>query len=256
MPEWKMDMWKYYAITHRHHLFCNPISRQKADGLIDLLDLKTGARVLDIACGKGEMLVCLAERYGISGVGVDLSPFFIAEDGKKHMERVPRAKLEWMHMDGAAYKPDRPESFDLTMCIGASWVFNGHRGTLQALKGMTMPGGLVLVGEPFWLKEPDPEYLAFDGLSRDLCSSNYGNVAIGEEEGLVPLYSTASDQDDFDRYEALQWYAAAEYASAHPDDPDVPEILAHVTHWRETHLRWGRDTMSWALYLFRKSLRE
>jgi len=43
-----------------------------------LLDLPRGARALDIACGKGELLVRLAERHATRGVGVDLSPYCIA----------------------------------------------------------------------------------------------------------------------------------------------------------------------------------
>jgi len=247
-----MDRWKFYDITHRYHLVCNPMSSDKLDELIELFRLRPRARVVDIACGKGEVLVRLAERYGISGIGVDISPFCIANATKKHQERVPGARLEWVRMDGAEYQPDPPKSFDLAMCIGASWVFDGHRGTLRALKDMTVAGGLVLVGEPFWLKEPDDEYLAAEGHTRELCGSHHGNVAIGEEEGLIPLYTGVSNHDDWDRCETLQWYAAAEHAAANPDDPDLPELLARVAASRDSYLKWGRDTLGWALYLFRK----
>ena len=248
-----MDKWKYYDITHRHHLVCNPTSIDKLDQLIDLFKLKSGARVLDIACGKGEMLARLAEVYGISGVGVDLSPFFIADARKKLQEGAPDAEIKLLHMDGADYQPLSTESFDLTMCIGASWIFKGHRGTLRALRGMAVSGGLVLVGEPFWVREPEEEYLVAAGMTREMCTTHYGNVAIGEEEGLVPLYTMVSNQDDWDRYETLQWYASAEYASANPEDRDVPKLLSRVADSRTAYLKWGRDTLSWALYLFRKS---
>ncbi|MHA2386238.1 MAG: SAM-dependent methyltransferase, partial [Candidatus Thorarchaeota archaeon] len=66
-----MDTWKYFDITHRHHLLCNPTSKTKFERLCSLLKLQSSAHVLDIACGKGEYLVRLAEIYGISGVGVD-----------------------------------------------------------------------------------------------------------------------------------------------------------------------------------------
>ena len=247
-----MDRWKFYDITHKHHLVCNPMSTPKLDELIDLFKLRPGARVLDIACGKGEMLVRLAKCYGVSGVGVDISPFCIADTTKKLQQRAPNAQIEFVQMDGADYQPDSPEAFDLTMCIGASWVYGDHRGTLRALNRMTAPGGLVLVGEPFWLKEPEGEYLVADEMTREMFGSHHGNVVIGEEEGLVPLYTMVSSQDDWDRYETLQWYAAAEYASANPDDPDVPELLMRVAHGRKSYLKWGRDTLGWALYLFRK----
>jgi len=248
--EWKMDMRKFYSVTHGYHVVCNPMSTAKLDELIELLELNTGSSVLDIACGKGEMLTRLAERYEVSGVGVDISPYFVADTERKLQERVPGAQIKILNMDGVDYSPD--QSFDLTMCIGASWVYKGHRGTLSALKAMTKPGGLILVGEPFWIKEPDEAYLATENHTRDMFGTHYENVVVGEGEGLFPLYTMVSNQDDWDRYETLQWYAAERYVKENPDDHDVPEILIRLAHGRTNYLRWGRDTIGWALYLFRK----
>ena len=248
--EWKMDMWKFYSVTHGYHVVCNPMSTAKLDELIGLLKLNPGSAVLDVACGKGEMLARLAERYEVSGVGVDISPHCVADTERKLQERVPVAQIEILNMDGADYCPD--QLFDLAMCIGASWVYKGYRGTLSALKAMTKPGGLILVGEPFWLKEPDDAYLAAENHTRDIFGTHYENVLLGEDEGLFPLYTMVSNQDDWDRYETLQWYATERYARDNPDDPDVPEILVRVAHGRKNYLQWGRDTLGWAMYLFRK----
>ena len=164
---------------------------------------------------------------------------------------MPGTRVKILNMDGADYIPD--QLFDLAMCIGASWVYKGHRGTLDALRAMTKPGGLILVGEPFWLEEPDDAYLAAENHTRDMFGTHYQNVLIGEDEGLIPLYTMVSNQDDWDRYETLQWYAAERHARDNPDDPDVPEILGRVAHGRENYLKWGRDTLGWALYLFRNT---
>ena len=45
---------------------------------------------------------------------------------------------------------------------------------------------------------------------------------------------------------------AAEYARSSPDDPDLPEITERVKTSRDIYLRWGRDCLGWAIYLFRK----
>ena len=34
------------------------------------------------------------------------------------------------------------------------------------------------------------------------------------------------------------------------DDPDVPELLERFRAARDRYLRWGRDELGWALYLF------
>jgi len=245
-----MDTWKFYDVTHRYHEVCNPTSGAKLDELVGLLRLNPGSAVLDIACGKGELLTRLAERYEISGIGVDISPYCVTDAEQKVRERVPGAQIQILNMDGADYSPE--QLFDLAMCIGASWVYKGHRGTLSALKTMTKPDALILVGEPFWLKEPDDAYLIGENLTRDMFGTHYENVLIGEDEGLFPLYTMVSNQDDWDRYETLQWYAAEKYASDNPDDPDVSEILTRVARGRTNYLHWGRDTVGWAMYLFRK----
>ena len=250
-----MDTWKFYDITHRDHVICNPTSLQSIEEIVRLVELPDQPRVLDVACGKGEFLLRLAERYGgergdgFRGVGVDISPYHIAELREAARKRVPAADLELLEMDGADYRPE-PGTFDLASCIGASWVFGGHRNTLRALREAARPAGLVLVGEPFWRSEPDPAYLAWSGRRRDEFGSHVDNVDAGVDEGLVPLLAFVSEGTAWDRYETLQWRAAARWATAHPDDPDLPELLGRVDRSRHAYLTWGRDTLGWALYLF------
>jgi ubiquinone/menaquinone biosynthesis C-methylase UbiE len=250
--EYKMDMLKYFSVIHEYHDILDPISTTKVDELIGLLKLEAGKTVLDIACGKGEILARLAERYGISGVGVDLSPSFAADAEKRLRERVSNTKFEILNQDAAGYTPDK--LFDVAMCIGASWVYQGHKGALSALKAMTKPGGLILVGEPFWMQEPDEAYLAAEGFTTDMFCTHYATVTTGEDLGLLPLYTLVSNQDDWDRYETLKWYASERFAADNPKDEDTKEILERIAHEREAYLRWGRNTINWAIYLFRKPI--
>jgi len=155
-------------------------------------------------------------------------------------------------MDGADFKPEEPHSFSLASCIGASWVFGGHPGTLDALSHMVQAGGWVVVGEAYWLQEPSDEYLLASGDTRDAFRTHAGNAEAGEERGLDLVHTFVSNKDDWDRYEGLQWYATAEYARSHPDDPDLPELIGRVAKKRAVYIRWGRDTLGWAIYVFRR----
>jgi SAM-dependent methyltransferase len=246
-----MDIWKFYDITHREHEVCNPTSSDKLARLVGLLRLPAEALVVDIACGKGEFLIRLAEAYGIRGIGIDISPFFIAEAQRRLQMRAQGANVVFTQMNGSDFRPEKPRSLTLASCIGASWVFGGHAGTLDALSSMVAPGGWVIVGEPYWLKEPSEEYLAALGASRDGFGTHFGNAEAGGLRELELVYTIVSSKDDWDKYEGLQWYAAAEYARCHPDDPDLPELLERVAKDKATYLRWGRDTMGWAIYVFR-----
>lgn len=246
-----MDSWKFYDITHRDHVYCNPLSSAKFEEIVEAARLPSGARVLDVACGKAELLVRLAERYAISGVGVDISPFCVRDAKAKAAARVPRLDLTFLEMDGARYDGPR-ESFDLAMCVGAGWIWGGYRGTLRALQRFVRPGGLLLIGQPYWRRPPDPAYLETEQRSGDTIATHRGNISLALEEGLTLLFVIASSEDDWDRYKSLQWQAAERFAHGHPEDPDVPEILELVRAGREVYLRWGRDTMGWSLYLFRR----
>ena len=255
--EGPLNTWKFYDITHRDHVVCNPTSVGKLDELIGLLDLGPEPRVLDIASGKGEFIVRVAERLGgpagrgFHGVAVDISPFCVADLRAKVAERVPAADFQVREMDGAHYHAE-PGTFDLASCLGGSWIFGGHRKTLRALADATRSGGRLLAGEPFWKKDPAAEYLAWSGIGRDDFASHLGNVEAGEAEGLVPLVAFVSTGDEWDRYETLQWRAAARFAASSPDDPDVRELMTRVAKNRHEYLAWGRETLGWALYLFEK----
>jgi ubiquinone/menaquinone biosynthesis C-methylase UbiE len=246
-----MDTWKFYDITHREHVVCNPTSEEKLTCLVELLRLPTDAQVVDIACGKGEFLIRLAEAYGVRGVGIDISPFYIAEAERRLEARVSSAGITFTEMNGSDFKPDEPYSLDLASCIGASWVFGGHADTLDALVRMVKPGGWVIVGEPYWLQEPSEDYLEASGVAREDFGSHSSNAESGKQRGLDLVHTIVSSQDDWDRYEGLQWYATDEYARNHPDDSDLAEMVERVGKARAAYQRWGRDTLGWAIYMFR-----
>lgn len=246
-----MDKWKFYDITHREHIICNPLSMEKIGELVGLLRLNPGDRMLELAMGKGEFIIQLAESYGIAGIGVDLSPYHLADARRRLRKRMPDAQIEFIEMDGADYQPPALHSFALAACIGASWIFDGHQGTLEALSRMVAPGGWVVVGEPYWLQTPPQAYLDAIGWQAGDYATHYENMQIGETLGLKLAYTIVSSHDDWDRYEGLQWYAAENYARANPQDPDVPELLRDVQQNKEAYLKWGRNTLGWAIYAFR-----
>lgn len=88
-PRVVMDRWKYYDIIHQRHSVMNPVDETGLEPLYDLLELEPNARVIDIGCGKGEMLIRLTEKYHIKGLGIDKSPYCVREAEKRKRQRVP-----------------------------------------------------------------------------------------------------------------------------------------------------------------------
>jgi SAM-dependent methyltransferase len=247
-----VDLWKYFGITHADHVVCNPTSVERLDEVIELLELPPGATAWEGGSGKGEFLIRLVERYGVQGIGIDISPWEVPAARERAAARVPAAELRFVEAD-AATQPAASDSVDVAICLGASWIWGGYRGTLLELRRIARHGGLIVVGEPYWIHQPDPEYLVSSGMTADLCSTMEGSLAIAREEGLTPLYLQPSRIEDWDRYQFLQLRAAERHAVAHPDDPDVPDLLDRARKENDEYLRWGRDTLGWGIHVFRRS---
>jgi hypothetical protein len=198
------------------------------------------------------MLCRIAERYAAVCVGVERSPYFCEEAREKARSRGLSDLVRIEEMDGADFTA--PEAtFDLTMCIGAEWVFGGWMATLTRLQQWAMPGATVVGGTPYWIAPPPAAYLEASGLAGDSFTTHAGNVAAGESLGLNLLFTIASSQDDWDSYQGLSWRAAYDFIRDQPNDPDVAEIEARTISDQNSYLRYGRDCLGWATYVFRKT---
>lgn len=244
-----MDMWKYFAIGHETHRICNPLSSAKVDELVERLELPADGRLLDIACGKGELLARSVRRWNCRAVGVDLSPPFVADARATVAGLDPLPEI--VEANGSDYAAEAG-SFDAACCIGATWIWGGLDGTLRALAGFVTPRGVVVVGEPFWRSDPAAEYLAAAGLEKDSFGTHQSNVQAGLDQGLGLLHTIVSGEDDWDRYEGYQWAAAERYAVDNPDDPDLPDLMQQMHRARDAYLGGGRDSLGWAIYMFQK----
>jgi SAM-dependent methyltransferase len=241
---------RYSAIGHTGMAFWNPVGEALLDDWIAALPLDAGSRVLDVGCGRGELLVRLIERHACSGVGVDNSSVVIALGREQLARRLPAAACD---LRCVAFDPDdfAPHSLDLACCVGSTHAVGSYTDALETLFELVKPGGLLLLGEGYWRKAPDPGYLAFLQSSREELSSHAGNIELAEDLGLETVRACETPEADWARYE--DGYAANiyEYLTDHPDDPDAVTMRQRIDAWRNAYLRWGRDTLGFGLYLFR-----
>jgi hypothetical protein len=198
------------------------------------------------------MLCRIAARYGAACVGVEYSPYFCAEAREKVNSRGLSGLVTIEEIGGQDFTA--PEAtFDVTMCIGGEWVFGGWTGTLTRLQQWAKPGATVVGGTPFWTAPPPAAYLEAMGLASDSFSTHAGNVAAGESLGLNLLFAVASNQDDWDNYMSLSWRAAYDFIRDQPNDADSAEIEERTVNDKNSYLRYGRDCLGWATYVFRKA---
>jgi cyclopropane fatty-acyl-phospholipid synthase-like methyltransferase len=244
-----MDPARFSTIAHRDHAYCNPVDPEVIDRVLDRLGLDAGRQVLDIGCGKAALLVRVAERCGARGVGVDINAAFLAE-GRALAERLGVSALVQLHEIEASRLTAEPASFDAGICIGSTHALGGYRETLRGLSRWVRPGGAVLIGEGYWRRPPDPEYLERLGAAPDEMTTHEETIAAGVAEGLEPRDAWVSSERDWDRYEDLYARTVETHVATHAGDPDAAAMRERIRRWRETYQRWGRDTLGFGLYLF------
>jgi SAM-dependent methyltransferase len=236
---------RYFIVAERDHEIQNPTSEEKLRLLGERLRLGPETHVLDIASGRGGPALLLAREFGCHVEGIEIAPEFQAVA----VERAVAAGLAHLVSSrvGDASQEELPGgAYDVAMCLGASFVWGGLAGTLDALEPVVRDGGHVVVGEPFWRKLPLPE--AYDERNAPYTTLE-GTVAIFESGGLRAVAVIVSSEDDWDRYETLHWRAVEEWLAEHPEDPDTADIRARHERYKRTYLRYGRELVGWAIFV-------
>jgi len=236
---------RYYVVAEQNHELQNPTSEEKLLLLGRRIRLAPGSRVLDVASGRGGPAILLAQEFGCTIEGIEVAPEFHAVA----VERAASAgvgELVSFRLADAANEELAAGAYDAALCLGASFVYGGLAGTLDALEPTVRPGGHVVVGEPYWRSWPLPD----DYADRDEpFTSLDGTVAILESGDLRVVTLIDASRDDWDRYETLHWRAVEEWLAESPDDPDADEVRTSYERWKRTYLRHGRELLGWAIFV-------
>lgn len=245
------------AIGHRGMAICNPVSGSRLKRFLDHVDPPPGARVLDLGCGKGALLrLIAANRRGGKGamtlVGVDLDADLIAEAEAASAAPGCASSITFVCADAAQYVA-RPETQGqhLVCVLGASHIFGGTAACLTMLAALTAPGGGVLLGEGFWEREPEREYLAAIDGTRDELMTLDQIVASAAAVGLSAREVSVVSADEWDRYEWAHFRNVEDYANVRVREAAAQAMLMRRRAWLQTYLRW-RGTMGFGLFLLRR----
>jgi len=195
-----LDSDDFTAIAHEGLAFMNPLAEEDVEEMIEALELEPGAHVLDLGCGKAEILLRIVERYpDVRATGLDNSPAVLAEARRQAEARVPESKVVLLEEDVREYAPE-PGAFDLVVSTGGVSFRGGVGGTLAVLSGYVASGGKLLFGEGYWREEPTAEYLVALGAAREELKDYEGTIEAAVEAGLdLKRAVTSSVDDDFTR---------------------------------------------------------
>ncbi|MGW3079167.1 SAM-dependent methyltransferase [Streptomyces sp. NPDC001110] len=243
-----MDLPRIFTIRERSHRIHNPFTPAKLATLGQALHLAPGTRVLDLASGSGEMLCTWARDHGVTGTGVDISTVFTEEARARAAELGVADRVTFVHDDAVGYVSDGP--VDLVSCLGATWIGDGAAGTIELLARSLRPGGLMLIGEPYWRREvPDEETAraCHAGSKADFRLLPELVEQFGEL-GYDVVEMVLADGDSWDRYQAAQWLNLRRWLDRNPGDELAAEVRAELTTEPARYTRYQREYLGWGVF--------
>ena len=110
-----------------------------------------GTTILDLGSGSGEMLCSWARDHQIVGTGVDMSLLFSQQAAARAEELGVSDRVTFVHRDASGYVASQP--CDVAACVGPRGSAAGGRHN-RAAEAEPYPGGMLLIGEPWWRKRP------------------------------------------------------------------------------------------------------
>ena len=193
--------------------------------MLDLADLRTGNRVLDVAAGTGDQTLLAARRVGLNGhvLATDLSATML----KVAIEAARKARLtnvETRTMNAEDLDLN-PGSFDVVICRLGLMLFSDPPKALRGMHRVVKPGGKVAT-LVFSTAEKNPYQGVPSELLQGLGSKVPSLFALGEPGMLEDAFRKGGFPNVVVHTVGLQrrFPSSAEYVRSLQDTPFAPII--------------------------------
>lgn len=253
-----MDIPYHFVIRESGSRIINPLDESQLDSLGRKLRLNPGAEILDLACGKGEMLCTWARDYGYTGTGIDLSSHFIADAKARAVELGVFSQAQFRQVDAAGHVAETP--VDVASCLGASWIGGGPSwqervgGTLELLQQSLKPDGLALLGEPYWRSAP-PHQEAVEACyatSAEDFPSMEELLDHLDELGYDLVETCLATPESLDGYFGAHWLSVRRWLNDHPDDEFAEDFQKELATKPRGHMLYQRKYLGWGVLVLMK----
>ena len=208
-----------------------PLSEGHAGLLMDRLDLPPGARIADLGCGWGELLLQAVARAAAAGgqatgIGVDTDAAALDRARRLARERHLDHRVRFTDASAAGWRG----TADRVLCVGTAHAFGGTGPALAALAQVVPPGGRLLFGDGYW-----------DGVPSAEATEIFGELLLGLPQvleecraaGWRVIHLSTADQREWDDFESTFRAGRQEWLLGHGADPRA----AGVRDWLDTRER-------------------
>ena len=247
-----MNLFEFHETIERYHVIQNPTSEEKLDLAIRYCGVRDGMRILDVGSGKGWLLRRLASRLDVHVTGLEIHSSFAAEARRLAAAENLSDRIDIVQVPALEFHPE-PESFDVVMCIGASFALGGFEPALDWMSAAAKRGGAIALGEVFAKELPYPPEIPRGGRAdldypeRSLLTT----VETMRAHGLPLRGLIEASADDWDRYHSLHWQAGMDWALENPGHPDAAKVFNPAGMRRDL---LDRRYCGWAIFVARNGM--
>ena len=246
------------AIGHTGLPFNCPHTEELANEVIGLMELNSHSRVLDLGCGKAELLTRIVEKYECTGTGVDTNPNILS------ISREPtQGVMKLLEKDMAQFIEENDSEFEAILCIGS--IREGEQDvTIKKLstflaKSSEEGGSLspqhstsyLLLGELVWVRPPTTAFLEHLGIKESDYCTRERLCEICLESGLEVVFSTSQSLETYELsiLDNIETWAAS---PGNATDPDYDVIVGKSRDWHKFSKEHAWNTWEFATILVRR----
>lgn len=217
-----------------------PLSDAHADRLLGHLQLGTAHRILDLGCGRGQLLLkALARAPGARGVGVDVDRWELDQGRTAAKESGLDNRVTFVAQDAAKHDG----AADRVLCIGASHALGGTEAALTRLRQSTSPKGLLLFGDGYWVRPPSKRWIETFGA---LPSSLPALQELATAKGWRVVQVDTADQEEWDQFEESSYRGLERFAKRAPDHPLSTSAREYAEKRRKDYYNGYRGILGFA----------
>ena len=244
----------YHSIAYAGFEVANPVSVDAIMALIVRTGLAPDDVAVDIGAGAGGVSVAVARDTGLNVKAIERYPD-MAEMIRARADAAGVSDRVEVVAEGSATALDRFAPADLIIALGSTEPAGpGVRAAADifgVLASKLASPGWLLWGDLTWRGEPPAPLRQVIGAAGDYATHDGWQAAAGAA-GLQVVSAEIAPDADWDAFFGGADARVRDWLAANPDDPAAPAILKRADLSKAT-FDFGRDWLSFGLYLFRKA---